>query len=240
MKNKTEVLIAKVSLFARLRAYFLAGVLVTAPIAITAAVAWWFIGLVDDKILPLIPTHLNPVNYLRDTFGFEYGLPGLGLLILIVALTLIGALTAGLLGRWLVSIGESILQRMPFVRSLYSGSKQILETILKQQSDAFSQAVLVQWPRDGMWTIAFVTANTSGEVSRKLNGDYLNIYVPTTPNPTGGYMVFVHRDDIKPLDMPVEEAIKMIIAMGIVTPEDLQQPTFDLVPPPGHDKLGDD
>lgn len=227
-------------MFSRLRAYFLAGVLVTAPIAITAAVAWWFIGLVDDKIMPLIPDHLNPVNYLRDTFGFEYGLPGLGLIILIVAMILIGALTAGLLGRWFVKVGESILQRMPFVRSVYNGSKQILETVLKSQSDAFSQAVLVQWPRSGMWTIAFVTANTSGEVERKLGGDFVNIYVPTTPNPTGGYMVFVHKGDIKPLDMPVDEAIKMIIAMGIVTPEDMHQASLDLVPPPGHDHLGDD
>ena len=227
MKNKKQTTKVKIRLFSKLRAYFLAGVLVTAPIAITAAVAWWFIGMVDDKILPLIPVHLNPVNYIRDNFGFEYGLPGLGLIILIIAMILIGALTAGLLGRWMVNMGEAILQRMPFVRSLYNGSKQILETVLKQQSDAFSQAVLVRWPHDGLWTIAFVTANTSGEVARKIGGDYVNIYVPTTPNPTGGYMVFVHRDDIKPLDMPVDEAIKMIIAMGIVTPDDLTQPSLD-------------
>ncbi len=228
MKNKKQKTKVKIRLFSKLRAYFLAGVLVTAPIAITAAVAWWFIGMVDDKILPLIPAHLNPVNYIRDNFGFEYGLPGLGLIILIIAMILIGALTAGLLGRWMVNMGEAILQRMPFIRSLYNGSKQILETVLKQQSDAFSQAILVRWPHDGLWTIAFVTANTSGEVARKLGGNYINIYVPTTPNPTGGYMVFAHRDDIKPLDMPVDEAIKMIIAMGIVTPDDLTQPSLDL------------
>ncbi len=228
MKNKKQKTKVKIRLFSKLRAYFLAGVLVTAPIAITAAVAWWFIGMVDDKILPLIPAHLNPVNYIRDNFGFEYGLPGLGLIILIIAMILIGALTAGLLGRWMVNMGEAILQRMPFIRSLYNGSKQILETVLKQQSDAFSQAILVRWPHDGLWTIAFVTANTSGEAARKLGGNYINIYVPTTPNPTGGYMVFAHRDDIKPLDMPVDEAIKMIIAMGIVTPDDLTQPSLDL------------
>ncbi len=230
MKIHSDIPTVKISAFGKLRAYFLAGVLVTAPIAITAAVAWWFIGLVDDQIIPLIPQYLNPDYYLREAFGFNYGIPGLGLLVLVIALTLIGALTAGLMGRWLVRIGESILQRMPFIRSLYNGSKQILETILKQQSDAFRQAVLVQWPRDGMWTIAFVTSNTKGEVARKLEGDFVNIYVPTTPNPTGGYMVFVRREDLKVLDMPVEEAIKMVISMGIVSPNDAHHPALDLVP----------
>lgn len=207
-------------IFARLRGYFLAGVLVTAPIAITVAVALWFIDLVDSQIVPLIPSHLNPDTYIREVLGVEIGLPGLGVLVLVVVITFIGAFTAGLVGRFLIRIGESILQRMPIVRSVYSGSKQILETVLKQQSDAFRQAVLVEYPRRGVWAFAFVTGNTEGEVKRQLEGDMVNVYVPTTPNPTSGFLLFVPRKDMIVLDMPVEEAIKMLISMGIVTPED--------------------
>lgn len=207
-------------IFARLRGYFLAGVLVLAPIAITVAVALWFIDLVDSQIVPLIPDHLNPDTYIREVLGVEIGLPGLGVLILAVFITFVGAFTAGLVGRFMIGIGESILHRMPVVRSVYSGSKQILETILKQQSDAFRQAVLVEYPRRGVWAFAFVTANTEGEVKRLLEGDMVNVYVPTTPNPTSGFLLFVPRKDMIVLDMPVEEAIKMLISMGIVTPGD--------------------
>lgn len=216
--NKSDSL--RPGIFSRLRGYFLAGVLVTAPIAITAAVAWWFIELVDSQIVPLIPDHLNPDTYIRQVLGAEIGLPGLGVVILVVFITLVGALTAGLVGRFLVGLGESILNKMPIVRNVYSGSKQILETVLKQQSDAFRQAVLVEYPRRGLWAFAFVTANTEGEVKRRLQGDFVNVYVPTTPNPTSGFLLFVPREDIVVLDMPVDEAIKMFISMGIVTPPD--------------------
>ena len=207
-------------LFARLRAYFLAGVLVTAPIAITFAVAIWFIELVDNQIVHLIPDHLNPDTYLRETVGLEIGLPGLGLVVLVFAITLIGALTAGLVGRYVVNIWESILQRMPFISGVYSASKQILETLLKNQSEAFRQAVLVEYPRRDAWTIAFVTGNSQGEIKRKLAGEKVSIYVPTTPNPTSGFLLFVPKEDIVPLDMPVEDALKLLISLGIVNPAD--------------------
>lgn len=207
-------------LFARLRAYFLAGVLVTAPIAITFAVAIWFIELVDDRIVHLIPDYLNPDTYLRETVGLEIGLPGLGLLVLFVVITLIGALTAGLVGRYLVYWWEQVLNRMPFISGVYSATKQILETLLKNQSEAFRQAVLVEYPRRGAWTIAFVTGNTAGEVSRKLEAERVSIYVPTTPNPTSGFLLFVPKEDLIPLDMPVEDALKMLISLGIVSPEE--------------------
>lgn len=206
--------------FGRIRAYFLAGVLVSAPIAITFAVAIWFIGLVDDQIVHLIPDHLNPDTYLRETVGLEIGLPGLGLVVLFVVITLIGALTAGLVGRYVVNIWEMILTKMPFISGVYSASKQILETLLKNQSEAFRQAVLVEYPRRGAWTIAFVTGNTQGEVKRKLQNERISIYVPTTPNPTSGFLLFVPKEDIIPLDMPVEDALKMLISLGIVAPED--------------------
>lgn len=219
-KDATPAAPQKMGIFARLRGYFLAGVLVIAPIAITVAVALWFIDMVDSQIVPLIPDHLNPDTYIREVLGVEIGLPGLGVLVLVVFITVIGAFAAGLVGRFLVRIGESILQRMPIVRSVYSGSKQILETVLKQQSDAFRQAVLVEYPRRGVWAFAFVTANTEEEVKRRLDGDMVNVYVPTTPNPTSGFLLFVPRKDMIVLDMPVEEAIKMLISMGIVTPKD--------------------
>lgn len=206
--------------FPRIRAYFLAGALVTAPLAITFAVAWWFIGLVDRNVVPLIPEHWNPDTYLRETIGFEIGLPGLGLLILFIVITLIGALTAGFLGRLVVSFGERILARMPVVRSVYSAVKQILETVLKQQSNAFRQAVLIEYPRRGMWAIGFITGTTEGEVQSLVREEIVNVFVPTTPNPTSGFLLFVPDKDIVILDMSVEEAVKMVISGGIVTPPD--------------------
>jgi uncharacterized membrane protein len=206
--------------FPRIRAYFLAGALVTAPLAITFAVAWWFIELVDRNIVPMIPAHWNPDTYLRETIGFEIGLPGLGLLILFIVITLIGALTAGFLGRMVVSFGERILARMPVVRSVYGAVKQILETVLKQQSNAFRQAVLIEYPRRGIWAIGFITGTTEGEVQHLVREEVVNVFIPTTPNPTSGFLLFVPGKDIVILDMNVEEAVKMVISGGIVTPPD--------------------
>ncbi len=192
----------------RIRAYFLAGVLVTAPLGITVYLGVIFIAFIDNTVIPLIPEHYLP-----------YRIPGLGLIILALALTLIGALTAGLFGRWLVRTGERILNRMPVVRSVYGAIKQIFETVLAQKSQAFREAVLVEFPRRGAWSIGFITSQTQGEVARLLANDGLvTVYVPTTPNVTGGYMIFVPRAEIVPLSMSVEDAWKIVISMGIVTP----------------------
>lgn len=206
------------SLMAKLRAYFLAGVLVTAPIAITAAVAWWLIGFVDDTIVPLIPARYNPDTYMKEVLGVEIGLPGLGLVILLVTITLIGALTAGLLGRWVVRLWEMVLNRMPVIRTVYNATKQILETVLQHQSNAFRQAVLIEYPRRGLWAIAFVTSRTEGEVEGLIPGEHVNVFLPTTPNPTSGFLLFVPREDCIFLEMPVEDAVKMVISAGIVIP----------------------
>ena len=197
-------------LVARLRTYFLAGVLVTAPIGVTVAIAWWFVDFVDRKVVPLI----------RDALGVEYNFPGIGLVVLLTAITLIGALTAGLLGRWLVAIGESIVKRMPIVRSVYSGTKQILETLLRDQSKAFRKAVLIQYPRKGLWAIAFVTSSTEGELGRRLGEGYINVFLPTTPNPTSGFLLVVPRADVVELDMSVEQAVRMVISAGMASPTD--------------------
>lgn len=198
----------------RIRRYFLAGILVTAPLGITALIAWWIINFVDERITPLIPDKYNPETYL------PFSLPGLGLLILFIVLTLIGALTAGLLGRWVVNTGERILNRMPVVRSIYSAIKQIFETVLAQQSNAFREAVLVEYPRRGIWAIGFITGTTKGEVQNLTLEETVNIFLPTTPNPTSGFLLFVPREEVVPLDMSVEEAVKMVISGGIVTPPD--------------------
>ena len=198
----------------RIRGYFLAGVLVTAPLGITGYLAWVIVKFIDESVTPLVPALYNPETYL------PFSVPGLGVLILIIILTLIGALTAGLLGRWLLHTGERMLNRMPVVRSIYSAIKQIFETVMGQQSNAFREAVLIEYPRRGIWAIAFITGVTEGEVQNLTEQETVNIFLPTTPNPTSGFLLFVPKDEVVPLDMTVEEAIKMVISGGIVTPPD--------------------
>ncbi|HCP01660.1 MAG TPA: hypothetical protein DIT35_09225, partial [Rhodospirillaceae bacterium] len=147
-------------------------------------------------------------------------IPGVGLIVLIISLIIIGALTRMLLGRTLVRLGESLVNRMPVVRSVYGATKQVVETVLKSQSDAFRQVVLFEYPRRGSWAIGFVTGQTKGEVQNLTNDDVVNVFLPTTPNPTSGYLLFLPRREIIPLSMTVEEGIKMIISGGIVTPPD--------------------
>ncbi|HJO88234.1 MAG TPA: DUF502 domain-containing protein [Alphaproteobacteria bacterium] len=202
------------SLGARLRTYFLAGILVTAPITITLYAAWIFVAFVDGKVTPLIPESYNPSTYL------PFDIPGLGLVVMAVVLILIGWLTAGFLGRLFLRISERILRRMPVISGMYSAIKQIFETVLKKQSNAFREAVLVEYPRRGVWAIAFITGRTKGEVQSLIEEEVINVFLPTTPNPTSGFLLFVPRKDIIPLNMTVEEAIKMVISGGIVTPSD--------------------
>ena len=202
------------SLPQRMRAYFITGILVVAPVSITLYLAWIFIGFVDNRITPLIPVQYNPETYL------PFALPGLGLLILVVTLILVGAATAGFIGRLWARVSEQILGRMPVIRNIYGAVKQILETVLAQQSKAFREAVLVEYPRRGIWAIAFITGRTEGEVQNITEEECINIFLPTTPNPTSGFLLFVPKKDLVHLDMNVEEAIKMVISGGIVTPPD--------------------
>jgi len=198
----------------RMRAYLLTGILITAPAAITIYLAWVFVGFVDSQVTPLIPAQYNPETYL------PFALPGLGLIILVLSLMLIGALTAGFFGRLWINLSEQLLNRMPVIRSVYNAVKQILETVLAQQSNAFREAVLVEYPRRGIWAIAFITGRTEGEVQNVTEEECTNIFLPTTPNPTSGFLLFVPKKDLVSLSMSVEEAIKMVISGGIVTPPD--------------------
>lgn len=206
------------SLGARLRAYLLAGVLVTAPIAITIYIAWLFISFVDARVKPLIPRAYNPENYL------PFSIPGIGLIVVIAVLILIGALTAGFVGRLIVQISERALARMPVIRSIYGATKQIFETVLAKQSEAFREVVLVEYPRRGIWAIGFITGTTLGEVQELTEDEVVNVFLPTTPNPTSGFLLFVPRRDLVSLHMSIEEGIKMVVSGGIVTPPDRRPP----------------
>jgi uncharacterized membrane protein len=202
----------KIGFGARLRAYFLAGVLITAPVSITIYIAWLFIRFVDSRVTPLIPAKFNPETYL------PFALPGLGLVVVFVVLTLIGMVTAGFLGRMVIRLYDNVLARMPVLSSIYKALKQIIETVLAQQSSAFREAVLVEYPRRGIWAIGFLTGVTRGEVQELTDDEVLNVFLPTTPNPTSGFLLFVPRRDVIELTMSVEDALKMVISGGIVTP----------------------
>ena len=210
--------------FARLRTYLLAGVLVTAPISITIYISWIFIDYVDGKITPMIPAQYNPETYL------PFSIPGLGLLVVAIVLILIGALTAGLLGRWFLRSSEQIFARMPVVRGIYATVKQVFETVLSHQSDAFRQVVMIEYPRRGIWALGFLTGTTLGEVQNLTTEEVLNIFLPTTPNPTSGFLLFVPKEDVLLLDMTVEEGIKMVMSGGIVTPPDRRPKEIQDVP----------
>ena len=209
----------------RLRAYFLAGILVTGPISLTLYLAWLFVDFIDSRVASFLPEAWNPARYL------PVHVPGIGLIVVAVGLTLVGWLTAGYLGRSLIRVGDRILQRMPLIRGLYGAMKQIFETVLSKQSNTFREVVLVEWPRRGMWTIAFVTGRAEGEIRDLIDDEIVNLYVPTTPNPTSGYLVHVPRRDVMLLSMTVEEGIKFVISGGIVTPAMRKQPEEALPAP---------
>jgi len=205
---------ALLGLAGRLRAYLVAGILVTAPVAITLYLAWMLIASVDDWVGQLLPTAYNPGTYL------PLWVPGIGLLVLLVFLTVVGWFAAGYVGRLLVGLGEAALARVPIVRSLYAATKQILETVLANQSHAFREVVLLEYPRKGIWTLGFVTGVPPAEVRDRMGGESLVVFVPTAPNPTGGFVLFVPARDLVFLSMTVEEGIKMVVSGGIVTPPD--------------------
>jgi uncharacterized membrane protein len=175
----------------------------------------------DSWVKPYLPSRYNPDNYL------PFSVPGFGLVVAVLVITIIGFLTANIVGRTLFGYSEHMLQRMPVVRNLYKGLKQIFSSVLAERGSSFKQAVLVQFPREGVWTIGFVAAPTKGEIARRLPGgeDLITIYVPTTPNPTGGYLLFVKRSETMALDMSVEDAAKLVISFGLVaadSPEEVQ------------------
>ena len=203
-----------ISILAKFRRFFLTGLLVTAPIIITIYVTWLVINFIDVKVASLLPEYLD----FRKALPFQ--IPGLGLLIVIFVITLIGAITPGLIGRNLLKLGEMILFKTPIIRTVYSSIKQIMETVMSTNSKSFKEVVLVEYPRRDIWVIAFVTSSVKGEIDDKISkSDLVSIFVPTTPNPTSGFLLFVAKKDLIYLNMPVEQAVKLVISGGIVSPK---------------------
>jgi uncharacterized membrane protein len=200
---------------AALRKWLLAGLLVIVPVAITFWVLQWIIGTLDQTLL-ILPEQWRPDKVL----GVH--IPGFGVLLTLGILLVVGAAASNFAGKRLVQLGDSIVHRIPVVRSIYSSVKQVSDTLFSESGNAFRTAVLVQWPRPEVWTIAFVTGTPGGEVAGHLAGDYVSVYVPTTPNPTGGYFVMLRRSDCIELKMSVDEALKYVVSMGVVSPGNLK------------------
>ncbi|MHA1523097.1 MAG: DUF502 domain-containing protein [Alphaproteobacteria bacterium] len=202
-------------MIARLRSYFLTGLVIAAPISITVYVAWWVIQFIDTWFKPFIPASYNPDNYL------PFAVPGIGLLVAFFMLTVLGALTANLFGRTVVGYGERLLRRMPGVRNLYSALKQIFETVIANSGSSFREVGLIEYPRKGLYAVVFISTETRGEVADKgqLGDDMVSVFLPTTPNPTSGFLLFVPKKNVIILDMSVEEAAKLVISAGLVMPD---------------------
>jgi uncharacterized membrane protein len=191
--------------------YLIAGLLIWIPLVITI----WVLSVVVDTLdqsLTLLPERWRTENLI----GVH--IPGMGVVLTLVIVLVTGVFAANFVGERLVRMWDDILQRIPFVRSIYSGVKQVSDTLFSSTGQAFRKAVLVQWPHKGVWTIAFVTGVPGGDVANHLQGDYVSVYVPTTPNPTGGYFVMLPSADVIELDMSVDDALKYIISMGVVAP----------------------
>lgn len=206
----------KVSAMTRLRNYFLTGFIVCAPLAITVYIAWSFIGWVDSWVKPYIPNTYNPDNYL------SIKVPGFGLIVALVLITLIGFLTANFIGRAIVAFGERLLNRMPLVRGLYKALKQLFETVLSNKNEMFRTVGMVEYPRKGVWSLVFVANEKQTEINDKLDkeGDPLiAVFMPCTPNPTTGFLMYVPKSDIVVLDMSIEDGAKLIVSAGLVAPE---------------------
>lgn len=200
---------------AKIRAYFFTGILVTAPVAITLYMAYKFIIWIDRLVNQLLPP-----QYKFDAI-LPFTIPGLGLVILVLALILVGMFAAGFLGKFFLRLGEWIVYKVPLISSIYSVLKQIFETFFSTKTQAFSKVVMLEYPRKGIWILGFVSSELKGEVKDKFDQEMLNIFIPTTPNPTSGFLIFVPKNDTIELDMKVEDGIKFVISGGLVEPENM-------------------
>jgi uncharacterized membrane protein len=209
---------------AKFRKWLFAGLLVLAPLGITVWVLEWVVSTLDQT-LRILPASWQPDQWL----GLH--IPGLGVIFALAVVLAIGALTSNIIGNQLLSWWNALLHRIPVVRSIYSGVKQVSDTLFSDKGNAFRQAVLVQWPREGMWTIGFVTGAPGGDLVNHLPGEYLSVYVPTTPNPTGGYFVMIKASDCIVLAMNVDEALTYVISMGVIVPGSAKKPAESDQPP---------
>ncbi|MSP47298.1 MAG: DUF502 domain-containing protein [Xanthobacteraceae bacterium] len=196
----------------RLRNYFLTGLILVGPIYITISLTWWFVNWVDDAMRPFIPVGLRTETYL------PFRVPGYGVIIALSALTLLGFLTANLVGRTFVEFGENLLNRMPIVRPIYKTMKQIFETLFSKTGPSFGKVALAEFPA-GMWSVVFLAAPPTGDVAARLpGGDYVSCFMPCTPNPTTGFFFYAPRAQVIELDITVEQAMTLIMSAGMVQP----------------------
>lgn len=207
---------AKRSRFAGLRASFLTGIVVIAPVGLTIWLFWSLVGWVDSFVLPLVPHQFRPEQYIG------INLRGVGVIFFFVFTVLVGWIAKGIIGRSLIHYAERLVNRMPVVRSVYSGIKQISETVFAQTERSFEQACLIQYPRRGIWAIGFVSTTAKGEIADKAetSGRLMSVFVPTTPNPTSGFLLYFPEEDVTILDMTVEDAAKLVISAGLVYPNE--------------------
>lgn len=213
-------------LFTRLRSSFLTGIVVILPVGLTIWLLWTLAGWVDGVVLPLVPQTFQPEKYIG------INLRGVGIIFFLVFTIIVGWIAKGLIGRSLIRYAESLIVRMPVVRSIYNGAKQIAETVFAQTERSFEKACLIQYPRKGIWAIGFVSTEAKGEVARRAEtgSDLMSVFVPTTPNPTSGFLLFFPKEDVIELDMSVEDAAKLVISAGLVYPN-AKDPTKPPLPP---------
>ena len=212
----------KPGLITGLRSSFLTGIVVIAPVALTIWLIWTIMGWIDGFVLPLVPSRFNPEQYIG------INLRGVGVIFFLVFTVFVGWVAKGLIGRSLIRFAESFVERMPVVRSIYSGVKQIAETIFAQSERNFEKACLVQYPRKGIWAIGFISTEARGEIAEKAEtmGRLMSVFVPTTPNPTSGFLLYFPEEDVIELEMNIEDAAKLVISAGLVYPnsKDPSQP----------------
>ncbi len=201
-------------LFASLRASFLTGIVVIAPVGLTIWLLWSAMGWVDGVVLPLVPETIQPEKYIG------INLRGVGLIIFLLFTIVVGWIAKGLIGRSMINFAEGLVDRMPVVRTIYSGIKQISETVFAKSDRSFERACMIEYPRKGIWAIGFISTTAKGEIAQQANttGDLVGVFVPTTPNPTSGFLLYFPQEDVVELEMSVEEAAKLVISAGLVYP----------------------
>ena len=216
----------KRGMLARLRASFLTGLVVIAPVGLTIWLIWTVVGWIDGFVLPLVPEIYHPDRMLQDYLGLDpsvqINVRGLGVVIFLFFTIIVGWMAKGIMGRSLIRFAEGLVERTPVVRSIYSGIKQISETIFAQSERSFETACLIEYPRRGIWALGFISTTAKGEVAAKTDpsDEMISIFLPTTPNPTSGFLLFFPRKDVIELDMTVEDAAKLVISAGLVYPSD--------------------
>lgn len=205
-------------MMSRLRQYFITGLLVWLPMGVTVWVLLWLLGILDSIFLGVLATAEAMIPALGPLAERLRHIPGLGVILVAIVILATGLFVANMFGQWALRQWDRLMTRIPVVRSIYSSVKQVSDTLFSGSGQAFSKALLVQYPRQGAWTIAFLTGRPSGEVARHLDGDFISVYVPTTPNPTSGFFLMLPRTDAVELKMSVDEALKYVISMGVVAP----------------------